>query len=328
MNNSFKRYHNLINCIILLIVFILLTYIIKNYFEPFTIIVILIFSSNPIYKILCRIKFLNRRISALISLLLLNTLVLLFTYMIANFLIIQIQLFLNNNSNNIINLFQNLLKKINIFNYFDLDTINQKLSILSSNLINSEFIKKGAVNTTEGIMSYFIGNIAAYFILIDRCVILNWIKVLLPNIDFTTYNFKIKTINKVFQIELSLVLLTTIETILGLLIFRIKGFLIFGIICGVLDILPYVGSLLVFLPLILYYFMLGNYFTGMGLIFLYLLIQINRQYMETKFMSNKLKIHPLLILISIYIGAKLFGIIGLFMGLIYIIVAKEVIEVN
>jgi predicted PurR-regulated permease PerM len=328
LNYKFKKYNNLINCSILLIVFILLTYIIKNYFEPFTIIVLLIFSSNPIYKLLCRIKFLNKRISALISLLLLNTLFIIFTYMTANFLIIQIQIFLNNDSKNIITLFQNLLRRVNLLNYINLNVVNEKLNTLYSNLINSEFIKKGAVNTTEGIMSYFIGNIAAYFILIDKYVILDWIKILVPNIDFSSLNLKIRTINKMFQIELSLVLLTTLETIFGFFILHIKDFLILGIICGMLDILPYVGTIIVFLPLVLYGFMLRDYFTAIGLILLYLLIQINRQYMETKFMSNKLKIHPLFILIAIYIGAKLFGVIGLFMGLIYIIVAKEVIEEN
>ena len=47
--------------------------------------------------------------------------------------------------------------------------------------------------------------------------------------------------------------------------------------------------------------------------------------METKFMSTKLQIHPLLLLLSIYIGGKVFGIVGLLMAPIYVLAVREII---
>lgn len=47
--------------------------------------------------------------------------------------------------------------------------------------------------------------------------------------------------------------------------------------------------------------------------------------LEAKFIGNKLDIHPLVIFISIYIGAKVFGILGILVGPMYSIIAKEII---
>jgi predicted PurR-regulated permease PerM len=44
-----------------------------------------------------------------------------------------------------------------------------------------------------------------------------------------------------------------------------------------------------------------------------------------KFLGDKLNVHPLVILIAIYIGVKVFGILGILVGPMYSIVAKEII---
>ena len=120
-------------------------------------------------------------------------------------------------------------------------------------------------------------------------------------------------------------MLTTIQTIFGFVILEIDSAIFLGILCGALDILPYVGTILIFLPLIIYKIYLKQYIIALGLIFLYILLQFNRQIMETKFMSTKLQIHPLLLLLSIYIGGKVFGIVGLLMAPIYVLAVREII---
>ena len=53
------------------------------------------------------------------------------------------------------------------------------------------------------------------------------------------------------------------------------------------------------------------------LICLYLLVQVIREILEAKFLSSKLEIHPLVILLSLYIGVNLFGILGILAGPMY-----------
>ncbi|MEG0642241.1 MAG: AI-2E family transporter, partial [Clostridium sp.] len=62
-----------------------------------------------------------------------------------------------------------------------------------------------------------------------------------------------------------------------------------------------------------------------GLTALYLILMITRQIMETKFIGDKLNIHPLALIISVYIGIKIFGILGVFIGPMYVITVKEFI---
>ena len=68
-----------------------------------------------------------------------------------------------------------------------------------------------------------------------------------------------------------------------------------------------------------------NYLVSIGLICLYILIQIIREILEAKFLGNKLDVHPLVIFISIYMGAKIFGMLGILIGPMYSIIAKEII---
>ncbi len=68
-----------------------------------------------------------------------------------------------------------------------------------------------------------------------------------------------------------------------------------------------------------------EYLLVIGLIALYLLLQIVREILELKFLSSKLDIHPLVVMLSMYIGAEIFGIIGLLVGPIYCLIAKDII---
>ena len=54
-------------------------------------------------------------------------------------------------------------------------------------------------------------------------------------------------------------------------------------------------------------------------------MQVVREILEAKFLGDKLEIHPLVILLSIYIGVEVFGILGILVGPMYSILAKEII---
>ena len=114
-------------------------------------------------------------------------------------------------------------------------------------------------------------------------------------------------------------------TTLGFYILGIPRAFTLGIICGALDILPYVGTIIVFIPLLLYNILIKRYFVVIGLLALYVFVEIVRQILETKFISNKLEIHPLAVLVAVYIGIKVFGLVGIITGPLYVIVTKEIL---
>ena len=140
-----------------------------------------------------------------------------------------------------------------------------------------------------------------------------------------TIRVKKNNLREVVKIELKLVIICMIIAIIGFRILRVPSAIFIGFVCGILDILPYVGTIIVFIPIIIYNIIMKEYLLVVGLIALYLLLQVVREILELKFLSSKLDIHPLVVMLSMYIGAEVFGIIGLLIGPIYCLIAKDII---
>ncbi|WP_027634216.1 AI-2E family transporter [Clostridium hydrogeniformans] len=314
----------IINLIGLLFIIIVITLVIKNYFKPFFIILIFSLGGTPIIKLMERLHLFNKNIRALISII------------IINLLVISLFFYVGNNIYDIIN--RNLIEKDSDmiknfigFIYDVKEVISLKIGDINLNdfnIINKGIITKSALYTTDSIVAYFIGNIASYFILSDKYAILKFVKLLLGDKIYDNLCSKTSNLKEVAVIEVILILISTLIIILGFFILNIPNGFILGIICGILDILPYVGTILVFIPLIIYNIFLKNYFISIGLIGLYFLVEIIRQILEAKFISNKLDIHPLAIIISLYIGIKVFGVIGGLAGMVYIILSKEILIID
>lgn len=318
---SKKKNKKLIYCIIALVVFVLLTLFIKKYFKPFFAIVILLFLCSPVYKILSKLNINNRKIKGIVSVVFVNMIILIFIIYIGNWLY-GIKDIIIHNIVKVVNSLDKLSKNLNL----NFTGLNKEIEKYYFNVLNSNFLRRGAVYTTDSIMNYFVANIAAYFILVDKYVIFNWTKNFISPKQVEFIEEKIKDIKNIIKVEIFLILITTLETIFGLMALNVENYIILGIICGILDLLPYVGTIIMFMPLILYKISIGDYIIAFGLTCLYILLFINRQIMETKFMSSKLKIHPIFTLLSLYIGLKAFGIIGMITAPLYIIVCKGILE--
>lgn len=312
-----KDYNILIKLILLLIAVIIVTLGIKYYFQPFLFIVILLMITKPLYMLMLKIK-IPDKVSGAISILLVNI------------IIIVCIIYLGNSIYNVtLSFYKNNLYKIegfinNFINFFSVKSVSEN----SQNLFGNDFIKNGALSTGELIFSYFIGNISVFFLLTDREKIINYFFNFVPERLFIKIRKQKKNIISMMVIEVILVLISTLEITLGFLILGIGHPVFLGIICGVLDILPYVGTIIVFIPIIIYNIIVKQYIVSFGLILLYILVQVCREILEAKFLSDKLELHPLLILLSIYIGIKIFGIIGAVVGPIYGLLAKEIIDSN
>lgn len=122
--------------------------------------------------------------------------------------------------------------------------------------------------------------------------------------------------------ELKLTLISAIIVFTGLLILRVEHALSIALIVWILDFLPYLGAILVFLPWAIYSFSTGNIFLGIGLSILYGLIVLQRQLIKPKILSSNIGISPLLTLFTMYVGFKLIGLIGIVLGPLTFILLK------
>lgn len=317
--NGYKKhyqYRTLANLLFLLLIFIILAFVIKNYFKPFLTILVLIIICTPIYDIMKKI--INKKeIAGALTILVINILTFCFIFYFGNSIVGLIQRFYIDNLDGIKESI-NTLKII-----FNID-IGQMIKNNSHSLTSLTF-KSGLAITGQGILSYIIANISVYFILVDKKIFIKLLNCLLPYDIVETIIVKKNNIREVVKFEIKLVIICMVITIIGFKILKIPSAIFLGIICGILDILPYVGTIIVFIPIIIYNIIMKKYLLVVGLIALYLLLQIIREILELKFLSSKLAIHPLVVMLSMYIGAEVFGIIGILVGPIYCLIAKDII---
>ena len=214
-----------------------------------------------------------------------------------------------------------LEKNIKLLFGIDLEKILQRtLKNITSNILTT-----GASITGEGLLAYIIGNVTVYFLLVDREKVRELLLKIIPSHILSDITERKNNLSQVIKIELMLVCVTTTIIITGFIILHIPSGFFLGILCGILDILPYVGTIIVFIPIIIYNIVVKKYLIVIGMISLYILSQLIREILELKFLSSKLEIHPLAIMLSIYIGAEIFGVIGILVGPIYCLVAKDIL---
>lgn len=110
---------------------------------------------------------------------------------------------------------------------------------------------------------------------------------------------------------LLIMLITFGIMLVGFLIIGVSRAPLIALIVACLDILPIIGVGTVLVPWSIFEFAGGNHAVAVGLLVLFVVNEIIRQFSEPKIVGKSLDIHPLLTLVLLYVGYSLFGISGL-----------------
>lgn len=90
--------------------------------------------------------------------------------------------------------------------------------------------------------------------------------------------------------------------------------LVIGIGIAIFDAFPILGSGLILVPWAAVRLFAGDYYQAVVLVILYLLCQVVREVVEPKMLGGKLGVRPVAAMMAIYIGVKLFGVAGVLLG--------------
>jgi len=198
-----------------------------------------------------------------------------------------------------------------------------------TSIINSlgtvlENISVGAINTATNIAMFvpgFLLNmlfaiVSTFFIAGDYSAITGFIMRQIPErpaaILRQTKRHLGSLILQFLRSYLLIMSITFAELSVGLLILGVNNFLVIAAAIAVFDIMPIVGSGTVLIPWALVCFMMGNNLLGIGLLVMYIIITVIRNIIEPKIIGDTVGLHPLVALLSMFVGAKLFGALGLF----------------
>lgn len=108
----------------------------------------------------------------------------------------------------------------------------------------------------------------------------------------------------------------------------VEGGIFLGILAGFLDMLPFIGTGIVLVPLSIWQLLSGAYVRMAVCLALYGICALTREFLEPRLIGNKVGLSPVWILFSIYAGMKLFGVGGIVKGPLALIVIFEILKVR
>ena len=113
---------------------------------------------------------------------------------------------------------------------------------------------------------------------------------------------------------------------IGLLIFGIKYRLIFSIIIGVTNVIPYFGPFMGAIPVIILVFLYDPAMTIPIALLIFVLQQFDGSILGPMVLGDAIGVKPLAVIFSILIGGALFGVLGMFLAVPTYVVITELIN--
>lgn len=216
---------------------------------------------------------------------------------------------------------------------FDLSELGIDMNSITSGLTTGVSGIFGVVRNIPSILiGIVIGIIAWIFFTKDYDYIVNFIKLQLPegkkNILSEMKQIFSTTVLKMVRAYALIMFITFCELFLGLSILNWTGIMnnnyifMIAIAIAVFDILPVAGSGGILIPWSIISLVLGDYSKAIGLIVIYVVISVIRQYIEPKIVGSSLGVHPIVTLAGLYFGLKLFGFLGMFIVPITVMTLK------
>lgn len=207
------------------------------------------------------------------------------------------------------------------------DSIDNAVKSLLGSVQNvTQPIADSAVNAAKG-FAFSIPNIfmfltmlflSAFFFTKDYTQVINFVKDLIPQRFIKRIKYLKNTVFQAFfkyiKAQLILMCITFGIASAALWSLGIAYPLIIGLLIGAVDALPFFGTGIIMLPWAAFTLLEGDVFLAAALVVVHLLCQLMRQILEPRIVSAQIGVHPLLTLVSVYIGLKLFGIIGMLLA--------------
>jgi sporulation integral membrane protein YtvI len=303
-------------------------YVTFPYVAPFIIGGVIAFFIKPISKRLKERYNMDKGLSTLIlSFLSVIILLALFTIFIVNgikqtlYIISSLSLDSNELYNNIMRLINQANIYIGYVENIGSFSLESTITKYSNNIVNF------ARNFLEGILSLVVSIpyimvytitifVSTYFIAKDTDDIEEWFYNMFapqfrPKVKSIKHEIGVTTLGyiKAYSILMGI---TFLATWIGFTSLGVPYGFILGIIGASLDLIPFLGLVIIYVPVIVYYLIINNYFVGISVIILFAVLSISRQILEPKLVSMTIGIAPLASLAAIFIGVQVYGVLGIF----------------
>ncbi len=119
--------------------------------------------------------------------------------------------------------------------------------------------------------------------------------------------------------------ITFVIAVTGLTLLDNKYAVLLATLVAFFDMLPFFGAGFILWPTAVITFINGNTTTALLTFVLYGVIFLTRQMLEPRTLGKQISLHPLFTLLGIYVGVKIFGVGGLIVGPLTVVLVKALI---
>ncbi len=193
----------------------------------------------------------------------------------------------------------------------------------------TSFLTSIAGRIPSGLLSVAVSIIASYILSADYHKLTCFIRqIFKPQTVEKFITIRTVVLGKLRQLARGygiLLLITFGELLVGFLLLGVKKAVMLALIIAVADILPILGTGTFLIPWAVVALIQGNVPLGVGLFVLYAAVTIIRNVIEPHIIGAQIKLSPLIVLICIFVGYRVFGIWGLLLSPFAASIIKELV---
>jgi len=190
------------------------------------------------------------------------------------------------------------------------------------------------INTITHLPEYLfvvvISCIASFFFLVNRERMLTRFFKTLPPGWSNKLEVALKEMMRAFigsiRVQLILMIISAFLGVIGMWVLSFPYAVILGLLIGLFGIVPVVGSAIITVPWAAGALVVGDASTAIKLLALQVIISVIRHLIEPKILADSVGLDTLSTLFALYVGSKVLGVLGLFLGPIILIGVKSLIR--
>lgn len=200
------------------------------------------------------------------------------------------------------------------------ENLDQYMGNLASNISEPTVTAAGniAKQVPSYLISFLVSILSAYFFIVQREEVLNWMKRVSPEsvqkrmtlvIDNLRY-----AVGGYFKAQFKIMAIVFVILLIGLGMLGTGYFVLVAFLIAFLDFLPFFGTGTAMIPWAVYKFFMGDYKMTVALVVIYVITQAVHQLLQPKLVGDSVGLNPLVTLILLYIGYRMGGILWMILA--------------
>ena len=212
-------------------------------------------------------------------------------------------------------------------------TIQKQVELVNETLNNNKALVGSTVSTALGTVGIILLlPVYIFLFLFYKTLILNFMfEVFAEENSKQVSDILNETKSAIQSYMVGLLLEALIVAILNstaLLILGVKYAILLGVIGALLNVIPYIGGIIaIALPVLIATVTKDGYQTQLGILIAYIIIQfIDNNILVPRIVSSKVQINALISIITVLLGATLWGVPGMFLSIPFVAILKIIFD--